>query len=133
MADPVELPVPPSANALWRVVRTRRGKASVTLARHYRAWLDEAILKLRLGMAVARAYPVAVRVTVLRGKGWTPGRDADNCLKAVSDALVKAQRIADDDEHHVTEFVIRFGPAAATACVLVTVEPVVPEPEGVGP
>lgn len=122
---PIELPIPPSVNQLWRVVRSSRvnSKARVTLSRKYRDWLDIAILKLRMGMDRAKTYPVAVRVTIVRGAGWRRGRDADNCLKAISDALVKAQRIASDDEDHVVEFSVRFGPTAAEACALVSVEP----------
>ena len=122
---PVELPLPPSVNSIWRTVRVR-SKARVTLSQQYRDWLDLAILTLRMRMAKvpATAYPVAVRVTILRGPGWRKGRDADNMLKAISDSLVKAQRIVDDSEEYVTEFSIRFGPDANTACVLVSVEPV---------
>ena len=124
MNEPVELPVPPSTNSLWRVARCApRSKVRVTLSAAYRTWLDEAILKLRLGMARVTLYPVAVQVTILRGKGWRKGRDGDNVLKPVVDALVKAGRLADDNEDHVCEFTVRFGPSAATACVLVSVEP----------
>ena len=124
-AGPVELPVPPSVNALWRVVRSSRlnSKARVTLSKRYRSWLDAAVLLLRAGMPPAARYPVAVRVTILRGAGWKRGRDADNVLKAISDSLVKAGRLADDDEDHVAEFLVRFGPDARAACVLVSVEP----------
>lgn len=77
--DPVELPVPPSVNSIWRTVRVKSG-ARVTLSRAYRGWLDIAILKLRMGMPkiAPDAYPVAVRVTILRGRGWRKGRDGDN-------------------------------------------------------
>ena len=129
--DPVELPIPPSVNAIWRTVRVRSG-ARVTLSKQYRQWLDHAIILLRMHMPRATAYPVAVRVTILRGKGWRKGRDADNAIKVISDALVKAGRITDDSEDYVTEFTIRFGPNAANACVLVSVEPVAGEGRALG-
>ena len=102
-SNTVELPVPPSTNAIWRVARTRSGNASVTLARRYRDWLDEAIILLRLGMAKVKAYPVAVRIVVCRGEGWHEGRDLDNVLKPVIDAIRKAGRIVDDNGRYVTE------------------------------
>lgn len=121
--DPVELPIPPSVNSIWRTVRVKSG-ARVTLSQQYREWLDHAIVLLRMHMPRVTVYPVAVRVTILRGKGWRKGRDADNAIKVISDALVKANRIMDDNEDYVTEFSIRFGPMAVNACVLVSVEAV---------
>ena len=122
-SNTVELPVPPSTNAIWRVARTRSGNASVTLARRYREWLDEAIILLRIGMAKVKAYPVAVRIVVCRGEGWDERRDLDNVLKPVIDAIRKAGRIVDDNGRYVTECSIRFGPLARAASILVSVEP----------
>lgn len=123
--NPVELPVPPSANHLWRVVLTRKGNAAVARKDAYVSWIESATIRLRLDMPKVEPadYPVAVRITVLRGKGWDRRRDLDNCVKAILDALRKAERIEDDRGDYVTEVSIRFGPDAATACVLVTVEP----------
>lgn len=128
--EPVELPVPPSVNNIWRVAR-HGNRTRVTLSKGYREWLDLAIILLRMNMPRVKAYPVAVRITIVRGKGWSKGRDADNTIKALVDALVKAERIADDSEDYVTEFSVRFGPSAERACALVTVEPVAPSNQGV--
>jgi Holliday junction resolvase RusA-like endonuclease len=119
----VALPIPPSVNNIWRVARIHSG-ARVTLSKVYRDWLDVAILTLRAGMRRVTLYPVAVRVEIVRGAGWRKGRDADNLLKAISDALVKAGRITDDSEDYVTEFSIRFAERAPQACVRVSVVPV---------
>lgn len=119
----VELPVPPSTNNLWRVARFNN-KTRVTLSATYRAWLDAAVLLLRASMERAKVYPVAVLVEIVRGKGWHKGRDADNCLKAIADGLVRSQRIEDDSEDYVTEFTVRFVESAPLACVRVSVVPV---------
>lgn len=119
------LPVPPSVNQLWRVVRTRRGTQSVILSRQYRAWLDRALLFLRCNMDRAKVYPVRVVVTVRRGDGWRRGRDLDNLLKATLDALKKSHRIEDDSEDYVSECTVRLGPDADDeACVEVSIESV---------
>lgn len=119
----VALPVPPSVNKIWRVVRIRN-KARITLSAAYRDWRDVAVLLLRTGLDRVKVYPVAVRVVVVPGKGWRNGRDIDNLLKAVLDALVKAERIADDDGEHVTRCSVEFGAGEPEACIRVTVEAV---------
>lgn len=119
----VELPIPPSVNAIWRVTRVKSG-ARVTLSKAYRTWLDHAILALRMGLSRVMVYPVAVHVEIVRGVGWRKGRDVDNVLKVILDSLVKAGRLTDDDEDHVTAVSVCFGPRAEAACVRVTVQPV---------
>lgn len=118
----VSLPVPPSVNNIWRVAKIRN-KARVVLSAQYAAWRDHAILLIRTGLPRVTVYPVAVTITIVRGKGWKRGRDCDNVIKPILDALVKAGRLADDDEDHVTRCVVEFGDRADQACVLVCVEP----------
>ena len=118
----VELPVPPSVNNIWRVTHVR-SKARITLSQTYRAWRDLAVFLIRAGMRPIKVYPVAVRVVIVRGKGWRAGRDCDNVLKGILDALVKSERLAGDDEEHVVRVVVEFGERAVDACVRVSIEP----------
>lgn len=125
----VRLPVPPSANNLWEVVRRKFGrkghvKSSVKLTDRYEAWRDEAIYLVRQNIPRERIYPVAIRIVVCRGEGWSAGRDLDNCIKPTIDALVKSGRLDADDEYHVTFVSAEFGPTEKEACVYVTVKPV---------
>lgn len=121
--DGVELPIPPSVNGLWRALR-RAGKTRVIRSRAYTSWLEQAVLLLRFQLPKATAYPVRVTVTIHRGKGWRSNRDLDNAYKAVSDALVHAERLADDDGDHVAEVVMRFGATRKFAVAHVAVQPV---------
>lgn len=124
--DRCELPVPPSVNGLWRAFRRMNrhggGKTLVRRSKAYEAWLQAAVLLLRVGLPKVSAYPVRVTLTIHRGKGWRANRDLDNCYKAVSDALVHAERIADDDAEHVAEIVMRFGEDRKQAAASVAVE-----------
>lgn len=123
---PVRLPVPPSANALWRSV-VRGGVRGVALAKGYKAWLDEAILLLRLGTPAVKRYPVTVRIWVAGGDGWGDRRDLDNAIKGAIDACRKAQRIKDDTTEYVTRIEAQFlapqGSAGEAYCLLELVEP----------
>ena len=62
---------------------------------------------LKVGLAVADG-PARIKVVIRGGKGWRAGRDLDNCLKAVMDALVHARRIEDDSTKYVHEIRISF-------------------------
>ena len=116
----VSLPVPPSANHLWRVVSRR-----VVRSRRYAAWRDGAVILLRTQLPRVTRYPVAVRVTIHGGRGWRVDRDLDNVLKAVLDALVASERLADDSTQYVQSVRLDYHPPAGTTAVatcLVSVE-----------
>lgn len=91
------IPIPPSANRLWRYAGGR-----VLKSREYRAWLDEAAYTMRAcstahaGM-VAIAGPVRIEISIRQGKGWHVARDLDNTIKPILDALVAAGVISGDD------------------------------------
>jgi Holliday junction resolvase RusA-like endonuclease len=96
----VEVPIPPSANHLWRTVRGRR-RVRVILSASYRKWLDVAVPLLRIQMDQVKEYPVAILVEIKGGKGWRKNRDCSNAIKAVEDAVKHAGRIVDDNTDYV--------------------------------
>jgi Holliday junction resolvase RusA-like endonuclease len=96
----IEIPIPPSANHLWRVVHKNRNsrcgkKKIVVRTKQYRSFLKQVIPLIRIGIIVQTA-PVKVVITIRGGKGWSTKRDIGNCEKATLDALVHALRIPDD-------------------------------------
>lgn len=104
----VEVPIPPSVNRLWRIVkrwrRTRKGHSVQVphLARttHYERWLRVAVPLIRIGLPVV-PLPAVLTVTIRGGRGWSPDRDLDNACKAVLDAVVQAERLPDDSVRYV--------------------------------
>lgn len=125
----VEVPIPPSANNLWRVVRPFKkggGRAPARIARTevYESWLQQAKACLRAGLKPATAYPVRIRIAVVGGKGWRADRDLGNCDKAVEDALKHAGIIKDDKVKYVTEVVLTYEPGNGVASCCVGYEPV---------
>lgn len=117
----VEVPIPPSMNHLWRAVR-RGGKVRVIRSRHYRSWLDVAILAFRRGLTRVRG-PALVEVVIVGGKGWRANRDLSNTYKATEDALVAAGVLEDDSTQYVTEIRQRFVPGGGLARCFVSVLP----------
>ena len=110
MTPPVAVPVPPSTNAIWRAVRSA-GRTKVVKSKAYKGWMESAVLLLRIGLPAARS-PVAVRILIVGGKGWEPGRDVDNVCKAVLDAVKLAGRVPDDDCERVPDVYASYRPPA---------------------
>lgn len=90
-----DLPLPPSANALFANVR---GKGRVKTA-EYKAWIEEARWHIITAWRTA-GQPEVGRDTPMRLSlrlGLTGRRrDLGNCLKAVEDVLVRELPIPDD-------------------------------------
>lgn len=89
----VDLPMPPSANRIWR---SNRGR--VHRSKEYSAWRDAAYWLIRRATNGAQMVgPVHVLIDIShKGRG-----DADNKIKPVLDALVHALAIGGDDKKHV--------------------------------
>ena len=125
-----EVPIPPSANHLWRAVSrmNRRGirKTFVTKTLRYKHWLEEAVLLLRCGLSKPRSYPVGVRIAIRGGKGWDVRRDLDNATKALVDAIKHADRIPDDSTEYVDRIELEYIPPthknARAGCTVELVE-----------
>jgi Holliday junction resolvase RusA-like endonuclease len=82
MRQTFTLPIPPSANRLWRVVNGRAIKS-----REYREWEEVAGLTLRLARPRPTPSPAGVHIRITGGKGFNRARDADNCIKPALDLL----------------------------------------------
>ena len=94
-----EIPIPPSANRIWRIFGNRMHKS-----KDYSAWLEHTGWLLRRDLRTF-TEPVAVTVTIYGGKGFSKARDIDNCLKPVLDSLRTCGVIPDDNiqfVHRVT-------------------------------
>lgn len=121
---PVELPIPPSANRLWRSTKTPKGKLRFYKEKEYESWLKSAVGLLRC-TASAIPGPVLVKIVIRGGEGFPDFRDLDNCIKAVVDGLRHAQRIDGDTVKTVREIVARYEPSdGRPAACLVSVHPV---------
>lgn len=120
------IPVPPSANALWRAVP---GKG-VLKSKQYRAWLQEA-----QGVLLEHAWngirfgkePVRIRIV----PPFNARRDIDNYGKATLDALVHANVLHSDRMTSVPHMEIEAGAKDQTGC-LVTVSRIAPLRTSIG-
>ena len=88
------LPVPPSANHLWRNLRgaTLLSKA----ARTYRKVVGEAVLMR--GPGVSLPLTGRLRLTIILTAPDRRRRDLDNCIKPIQDALTHAGVWVDDEQ-----------------------------------
>lgn len=80
--DGIMVPVPPSANRLWRVWNGR-----VSRAAEYKKWLKECCIEHRAIKNQQVNFPVEVIITLRLGKGYIASRDIDNCIKPAMDLL----------------------------------------------
>jgi len=99
----IVLPIPPSANKLWRVHRGRAIKS-----REYRAWLEEASLVVLMARAKAVPPPVRVVLTLRGGKGFNRARDGDNLFKPTLDLLRHAHIISGDTVIEVPDLELHY-------------------------
>lgn len=89
----VNLEMPPSANRIWR-----RGKGNTHRSAEYVAWRSNAakeVLAARKGRVLVK--PVKVEIGIRRGH---KGRDLDNQLKPLLDALQLGRLVVDDNQIH---------------------------------
>lgn len=116
----ITLPVPPSANAIWRP--TRRGR--VVKSTHYSRWLEECDL-VGLTTRVPRdaiQHPVSISLVVRSGTGWRRDRDIDNIIKPTLDWLVRWRVLADDNCGIVRHIEISYDTLPiSSACVQIVV------------
>lgn len=116
------LPFPPSVNNLFSqgVVR---GKIRRFPARSYKAWRDEAIVRIRAAWRAKPPYAVPVVVKIELTPRDSRARDADNYAKPILDALVAARVLADDSNRWVKAVVPYWENPAATFGAIVSIRP----------
>ena len=93
----VRLPIPPSANTMWRAYNGRN-----ILSKKYREWRNLALCQVAAMCGGLRPMsgPVSVHITIKRPR---KNADLDNRVKPVLDLLQAAALIDDDkDVHEVT-------------------------------
>ena len=116
----VALPLPPSANRLWRVARS--GKPYIAPA--YAAWKREAGWMLAAAKVGAVQGPFDVEIGIsARERG-----DADNRVKATLD-LLRDMRVTDDDKH-ARKVTVERRDAVPTGTCIVTVRAAVSHETG---
>lgn len=98
----VWIPIPPSANRIWRTSGDVHHKS-----KQYKDWLKVAVPMLAQ-LGVMQRYPCQVELAIHPGKGWRGGRDIDNCIKPVIDALRLAGVIVSDNAKHVNGVSIKL-------------------------
>jgi len=86
----LELPLAPSANAIFRAGRGRVYKTNI-----YKQWLEECswMIKTQTKESVPRDYILQV----VAKRPDKRRRDLDNLLKATSDLLVRTRIVSDDN------------------------------------
>lgn len=89
----LDLPTPPSTNAIWRSVRSR-----VIRSRDYLVWMEQADLAVLASRQYPRADrritgPFELRLVFKRGRG-----DLDNRIKAICDWLQSRAIIRNDKD-----------------------------------
>lgn len=92
----IDLPMPPSANHLWR-----SGKKRVYRSPLYKKWRNDAAWLIKADGFDNHDIPEPVAV-VIAVSAKTTG-DVDNRIKPVLDLLVFSSVIADDSKPHVQE------------------------------
>ena len=116
----IQLPLPPSTNAMWRsLARMKGGKPFVTvvLSAEGRQFKKDAATWLLAQRTEVLAGPVSVRIVV-----YFPNRrgDMDNRIKPILDVL---QGVAFMNDSQVEHLEVRRDTNPLTPCALVTVEP----------
>ncbi len=88
------LPVPPSANHLWRNLKGRTVLSKI--ARTYRKVVGEAVLMREPGVSLPLTG--RLRLTLVLTAPDRRRRDLDNCIKPIQDALTHAGVWLDDEQ-----------------------------------
>lgn len=116
MTQRCEIPIPPSANHIHRLVfpkpkpgQRQRAPFNVNTA-EYESWLDQAGHMVKAAMRPARTLPVRVRLEIHGGQGFTKARDLDNCWKPLLDMLRAAGILPNDRVKEVASLVGEYFP-----------------------
>lgn len=91
-----EIPIPPSANRIWRIFGNRMHKS-----KQYTEWLEHVAWLLRRDLSNA-PVPCCVVIEIHGGKGWHKARDLDNTIKPAIDALRASGVLVEDTCDYVS-------------------------------
>lgn len=109
----VSLPYPPSANRLWRAVRGRQIKSA-----EYRSWLLAAQAAIT-GACIGGSMPGEYVLEIVATRPDRRGRDIDNLIKPISDAIAAAGLVSNDSlAHGVSAFWSRSAPVKGGAIIV---------------
>src|SRR5262245_32464032 len=116
------LPFPPSTNNLF-TQGVVRGKVRRFPSRRYKAWREEATVRIRAAWRTHPPYAVPVVVKLELTPRDSRPRDADNYAKPILDALVASHVLTDDSNRHVKAVIPYWENPSDTAGVIVTIRP----------
>jgi Holliday junction resolvase RusA-like endonuclease len=115
------LPVPPTANSIWRHIVVH-GRPRTLLSKEYKDWLEVAALHLRAQGVQAMPSPVSVSVVLEGGDGFRRASDLDNYFKPLIDLVKKLGVIENDSLCHVVELHGAFRRVAGGSSCFITIE-----------
>ena len=98
------VPAPPTANNLFPTGKGNRR----FMSKEYKAWLEIAVPLFR-AMTKPPSFPVEICIVIVPGNGWRVSSDIANREKGITDALVKAGVLPDDNQKYVAS--VRIGVA----------------------
>jgi Holliday junction resolvase RusA-like endonuclease len=109
------LPIPPSANNLWRLVvpknpKKGKPKALQVMTDVYAEWLAECTRKIKRGLEAVVSPPVGIQVEIRSGFDCPRSRDLDNFLKPIVDLIRKSKIIPNDNLANVTKIFLFYTP-----------------------
>lgn len=116
------LPFPPSTNNLF-TQGVVKGKVRRFPSRQYKAWREEAVIRIRAAWRSKPPYAVPVVVKIELTPRDSRARDADNYAKPILDALVASRVLADDSNRWVKAVVPYWENPAATFGAIVMIRP----------
>lgn len=124
MIQVVEIPLPPSANRMYRKHQGRMRPSA-----EYLAWVSTLGWWLKFQRTKEQPTPCRVSILIIGGKGWRENNDIDNRLKPALDGLVKNGIIKDDASRYIKqeELIYRERPSRkATVRCFIRLEPPAP-------
>lgn len=98
MTQMFEIPLPVSANRMWRKSRGR-----THLATEYKQFILALGWYCKMQQVDTQPGPCRLTLLVRGGKGWRISNDLDNRLKPTLDALVRNRILEDDDVRNVPQ------------------------------
>jgi Holliday junction resolvase RusA-like endonuclease len=120
----LDLDLPPSVNSAFANV-PGKGRVRTTV---YRQWQKGALAEIQVqvrGVTFRGAFRLAVLAS---DQGLSRDRDADNLAKAVSDILVRAAIVADDNHQHMRAIDLEWRSTLPAGRCVVEVREISPTP-----